>query len=81
MTAGPTTRRLRFKARNDIVERYSLLDLIELEEEAIEAEIDCLYSRRIEREADAAYKKLRDTQGEQRTVFTALLDLVNDAGL
>lgn len=81
MPAGPPTRRRRFKARNDIVERYSLPDLIELEDEAIEAEIDCLYSRRIEREADVAYKKLRDAQGEQRTVFTALLDLVNDAGL
>ena len=54
MPAGPPTRRRRFKARNDIVERYSLPDLIELEDEAIEAEIDCLYSRRIEREADVA---------------------------
>ena len=74
--AGPPRRECRFDTRRG-VGRYNLPDRTEVEREAARVAAESRRRHALEIRADAAYKKLHDTQGEQKAIFKALLDLVN----
>jgi len=74
--AGTPTRPCRYDTMRG-VQRFGLPNRTELEQEAAEEAAEWARRHRLEVRADAAYKKLRDTQSEQKGTFKTLLDLVS----
>lgn len=74
--AGPPTRPCRFDNRRG-VQRWRVPGRTEIEQAVAEAQVRYAHEQEIEREADKAYKKLRDKQSEHGAIFKTFSDLVN----